>query len=100
MDAARQHELLSDPDPAHSFMEHLRRADAFPLKAADVGILQLNLTRRCNLACRHCHVEAGPGQSLHMSHGVLERCMEVAGHPSIHTLDITGKCCSCSWKRY
>lgn len=90
MDPARQHELLSASVPADSFAEQLRRCHAFPLKADSIGILQLNITRQCNLACRHCHVEAGPGQSLHMSDAVLEKCLEVAGHPAIHTLDITG----------
>lgn len=90
MDLATQHRLLFAEDPADSFAERLRRSEVFPLKADDVGILQLNITRECNLACRHCHVEAGPGQSLHMSDRVLERCFEVAAQPSIHTLDITG----------
>ena len=90
MDPARQHELLADSVPMGSFAEQLRRSQAFPLKADGIGILQLNITRKCNLACRHCHVEAGPGQSLHMTDAVLEKCLEMAGHPAIHTLDITG----------
>ncbi|NQT93383.1 MAG: arsenosugar biosynthesis radical SAM protein ArsS [Lentisphaerae bacterium] len=90
MDLATQHRLLSAEDPADSFAARLRLSEAFPLTAAGVEILQLNITRKCNLACRHCHVEAGPGQSLHMSDAVLERCFEVAEQPSIHTLDITG----------
>lgn len=90
MDVERQHELLVAADPAESFREHLRRSDAFPLGADGIGILQLNITRKCNLSCRHCHVEAGPGQSQHMSDEVLDKCIEVAGEPYIHTLDITG----------
>lgn len=90
MDLARQHELLSSDDSAGSFAERLKRDGILPLKADGVGILQLNITRKCNLACRHCHGQAGPDQSLHMMDDVLERCVEVADHPSIHTLDITG----------
>jgi len=90
MDPVRQCELLATTDPADSFAEHMRRSDVFPLKADGIGILQLNITRKCNLSCRHCHVEAGPGEFLQMSDAVLDRCMQVAGHPAIHTLDITG----------
>ena len=90
MNVARQRELLAAEDPAHSFSEHLRGSGDFPLSADDIGILQLNITRQCNLACRHCHVEAGPGQDLQMNDAVLERCIDIAAQPSIHTLDITG----------
>ena len=90
MDPARQHELLAMDNPQDSFAERLRNSNAFPLKADGIGILQLNITRKCNLSCRHCHVEAGPGQSLHMSDAVLEECIRVASQPAIHTIDITG----------
>lgn len=90
MDVAMQHELLRVDDPVDSFEGRLRCSDAFPIKADKIEILQLNITRKCNLACRHCHVEAGPEQSLHMTDTVLERCIEVAEQSSITTLDITG----------
>ncbi|MEO0932635.1 MAG: DUF3641 domain-containing protein, partial [Cyanobacteria bacterium J06641_2] len=25
-----------------------------------INVLQINLGKRCNLACSHCHVDAGP----------------------------------------
>ena len=90
MDPATQLQVLSDVDPEDSFVARLRHSGMFPLKADGIGILQLKITRQCNLACRHCHVEAGPGQSLHMADAALERCVEIAEWPSIHTLDITG----------
>ncbi|MEB3313961.1 MAG: DUF3641 domain-containing protein, partial [Cyanobacteriota bacterium] len=31
-----------------------------PLTKLPITVLQINLVRRCNLACQHCHVEAGP----------------------------------------
>jgi radical SAM/Cys-rich protein len=90
MELSVQHALLAAGDPTESFAERLRCAGAFPLRADGVGILQLNITRECNLSCRHCHVEAGPGRSLHMGDAVLERCIGVAGEPSVHTVDLTG----------
>ena len=38
-----------------------------PLFAAGVEILQLNVGKRCNLSCRHCHVEAGNNRKEIMS---------------------------------
>lgn len=76
--------------PGPSFRECLRRSGFFPFRAAAVKILQLNITRRCNLRCRHCHVEAGPEQGRQMADAVLEKCLEVAALPTITTLDVTG----------
>jgi radical SAM/Cys-rich protein len=90
MEAARQHDLLSSFDAGGSFHEFLDQSGRLPLRADSTGILQLNITRKCNLACRHCHVEAGPEQSLHMLDAVFEQCIAVAGDSSIHTIDITG----------
>ena len=33
---------------------------AEPVRRTALTTLQLNLGRFCNLACTHCHVEAGP----------------------------------------
>ena len=63
---------------------------ARPLRAEDIQILQLNVGRRCNLMCKHCHVEAGPHRREMMTRPVLEKCLEIlAGHP-IGTIDVTG----------
>ncbi|MBT3297201.1 MAG: radical SAM/Cys-rich domain protein [Lentisphaerae bacterium] len=90
MNITRQHEWLAVANAEESFEQHLRVSDAFPLRADGIEILQLNITRQCNLSCKHCHVEAGPGQSLHMADDVLEQCIQAAAHPSIKTIDITG----------
>ncbi len=90
MDPEAQLERLRPAEPSDAFAERLRRCGAFPLRAGGVGILQLHVTRKCNLSCRHCHVGAGPGRTLHMDDAVLERCLQIAAHPAIHTLDLTG----------
>lgn len=69
------------------FTEKLRE----PLVAEGVEILQLNVGTRCNLSCRHCHVEAGNDRNELMSWDILRRCLEVTGeNREINTLDITG----------
>jgi radical SAM/Cys-rich protein len=61
-----------------------------PIYSQSVEILQLNVGRRCNLACRHCHVEAGPHRIELMSRPVFEKCLEVLSAHDIGTIDITG----------
>jgi radical SAM/Cys-rich protein len=61
------------------------------LRAAAVATLQVNLGKRCNQACRHCHVDASPLRTESMSDATLEACLEVlARSPALATLDITG----------
>lgn len=53
--------------------------------------LQLNVTKRCNLACHHCHVESGPNRSEAMSERTILRILELlAKNPQLTTLDLTG----------
>ena len=46
------------------------------LRAAAVTTLQLNVTRKCNQACRHCHVDASPLRSELMPDPVVDACLE------------------------
>jgi len=60
------------------------------LKAESIEILQINIGYRCNLECKHCHVEAGPLRSEMMSNAVMEQCLNVLKVHPIPTIDITG----------
>lgn len=53
-------------------------------------VLQMNITRKCNLACKHCHVGGGPGRSEEMSRKVIDACMSFAREQNVATIDITG----------
>ncbi len=44
-----------------------------PLRRTTLTTLQLNLGRYCNLACTHCHVEAGPKRTEMITPEVRER---------------------------
>ncbi len=61
-----------------------------PLFAEGIQILQLNVGRRCNLACKHCHVEAGPHRVELMGRPILEKCLQILAEYPIGTIDITG----------
>jgi radical SAM/Cys-rich protein len=74
----------------NAFAQRLRKCGAHPLKAISINTLQMNITRKCNLACKHCHVQAGPQCTEEMSRDILTQCIKAAEHPSINTIDITG----------
>lgn len=78
------------PNPPDSFVERLCDCGVFPLRAAGIDILQMNITRRCNLTCKHCHVQAGPQRTEMMSPETMGDCIQAAGHKKITTIDITG----------
>lgn len=53
--------------------------------------LQVNLGKRCNQACTHCHVEAGPLRTEQMSPATLTRVLELLERsPELECVDITG----------
>ena len=61
-----------------------------PLAASGIDVLQVNLGYRCNMACRHCHVSAGPARSETMSGNTVDAVVRVLNENPIKTLDITG----------
>jgi len=52
--------------------------------------LQVNVGYRCNMACRHCHVVAGPDRSEIMSKDTVDQVLTVLKKYDIRMLDITG----------
>ncbi len=64
---------------------------AFPLlQRAALTTLQVNLGYRCNQACSHCHVNAGPARTEQMDGATLALIPEVLQCQQIGTLDLTG----------
>ncbi|MDX1978177.1 MAG: arsenosugar biosynthesis radical SAM protein ArsS [Pseudanabaenaceae cyanobacterium bins.68] len=56
-----------------------------------VHTLQINLGRRCNLTCSHCHVEASPQRTEQLTPEVCGQILEVLEKfPQIQTVDLTG----------
>ena len=52
--------------------------------------LQLNITRKCNLACKHCHVACSPARDEDMDMRTAEKAMQILKEWDFTTLDITG----------
>ena len=73
------------------FDAHLAARGCPPLRRGSLTTLQLNVGKRCNLACHHCHVGAGPKRTESMQRRVAERVLELlAGNPQLEVLDLTG----------
>jgi radical SAM/Cys-rich protein len=73
-----------------SFAEAVASAGYRQLRANGVEVLQMNVGKRCNQTCRHCHVDAGPDRKEVMSRKVLDACLKFLEQTDIPTLDITG----------
>ena len=89
-DASTQRATLAALPIHRSFEEALTGAGELPLRAARISVLQVNVGKRCNQACRHCHVDAGPDRTEVMPPDVLDACLSFLERSAIPTLDITG----------
>ncbi len=62
-----------------------------PLTKQSISVLQINLGKRCNLACTHCHVEAGPKRTEELSPLVCEQLIQlIQRFPQLKVVDLTG----------
>lgn len=73
-----------------SFAEAIGSAGHSALKPYGVDVLQMNVGKRCNLTCKHCHVDAGPDRTEVMPSEVVEACLRLLEQSTIPTVDITG----------
>lgn len=62
-----------------------------PLTKQPITVLQINLGKRCNLACSHCHVEASPKRTEELNLEITLQLIELIHRfPQIQTIDLTG----------
>ena len=74
-----------------SFATHLAARVGEPLRRGPVTPVQLNVGKRCNPACHHCHVDAGPKRTEAIDRRVAERVLDLlAKNPLVEVLDVTG----------
>ena len=65
-------------------------AHGLALRRARLQTLQINVGRRCNQACRHCHVDAGPWRTEMVGQNVARRVGEWIRQFQPEIVDITG----------
>ena len=62
-----------------------------PLTKNPITVLQINLGKRCNLSCSHCHVEASPKRTEELSPEICDQLIELIHRfPQIKIVDLTG----------
>ena len=71
------------------FEEALER-HALRLERERTTALQVNVGLNCDLACRHCHLEAGPHRTEAMERATMDAVIDCAGRLRFASIDITG----------
>lgn len=77
------------PDCGPLFTEQLE-AHNIILKRAKPNELQMNLGKLCNLACHHCHVDAGPKRTEIMTWDCMQKILSWVDDSAIKKADLTG----------
>ena len=74
-----------------AFDQALRQQSLPALQREALGTVQINLTKRCNLACHHCHVESSPKRTEELSRSDAERIVTLLdASPGVECVDLTG----------
>ena len=89
-DTATQRATLAALPITLTFEEAAAGAGHDPLRAAAIQVLQINVGKRCNQACHHCHVDAGPDRTEVMTPEVVDACLRFLESSDIPAVDITG----------
>ncbi len=69
----------------HTLEEHDAR-----LTRGKAVTLQINVGLACQLACRHCHLVAGPARAEAMDRQTMEQVVELARRHPFEVIDVTG----------
>ena len=84
-------EIINDFHDLDQIPVFQTQIDPEMMNTADrLDVLQMNIGRVCNLACKHCHVCAGPNRMEVMSREVMADCIQFAREQQVQTIDITG----------
>lgn len=73
-----------------NLFEQKLRSHGLELRRAELHTLQINVGRKCNQSCRHCHVDAGPWRTEMMDLPTVERIAAWMRACKPAVVDITG----------
>ncbi|MBI3042310.1 MAG: arsenosugar biosynthesis radical SAM protein ArsS [Betaproteobacteria bacterium] len=71
-------------------LPRLECSDFPAIRRRRLETLQVNLGYKCNQACLHCHVNAGPTRTESMDWKTVSEVVSFLGASGVKTLDITG----------
>jgi radical SAM/Cys-rich protein len=82
--------ILESTAAVPPFEAALARHGRSPLRAGAIEIFQINVGKRCNQVCSHCHVDAGPDRTEVMTRETAALCIEALRRSDIPRVDLTG----------
>ena len=88
--ASEQLRIIDNTSMVPSFDDLLRKNGLSPLSATGIEIFQINVGKRCNQICGHCHVDAGPDRLEMMTQETATECIRALECTTIPKVDITG----------
>jgi len=83
-------ETTSNPLSQSTFCQAIAPFLCEPLTCRSLDTLQVNLGRRCNHSCRHCHHQAGPDRHETMTKTTMDAILTFLPKTPVKTVDITG----------
>src|SRR5512145_1740613 len=86
---------MPDPTPIQPSsvvvpFQHTLERHGLALRRGHTTILQVNVGLRCDLACRHCHLDAGPHRREMMDRATMDAVIAYARRGAFQTIDLTG----------
>ncbi|PLX46073.1 MAG: radical SAM protein [Deltaproteobacteria bacterium] len=74
----------------HAFDSAVYKSTGEALFAGEISTIQLNLGLKCNMSCRHCHLEAGPHRAEMMEDETVDAVLALSSEREGILFDITG----------
>ena len=74
----------------HDTLSRLNSRNFPALTRKQIETVQINLGYRCNQACLHCHVNAGPNRTEQMSRDTIEEVIQFIDIVKPNIVDLTG----------
>lgn len=81
---------MSGPDMNGLGFAETLASHGLALRKGHAECLQVNVGRLCNLACGHCHLEAGPERTEVMGRATMDEVIALAGRTPFALADVTG----------
>lgn len=87
---ARHNVDLKERGEVMNYFQQTLRRHALTLRRERTQFLQINVGKKCNQTCSHCHVNAGPARTEIMTRDTMNRIIAWLSRTDIPKVDITG----------
>ena len=74
----------------NKFDEYVQREIGKPLDAKTLDKIQVNITLKCNIECKHCHVASSPRRTESMTRETMDQVLDLVERVDPDQVDLTG----------